>query len=169
MNKKLAKKINKMVKLDQKMRQKVESGGKWNYNIDRQNTLEMKKIVELYGWPTIELVGRKVSNNAWLLVQHADHNRGFQKRVLKILNKIIKGNSNVIDKANIAYLTDRILVAEGKKQEFGTQFHINRKNNLVPRPIRDRKNVNKRRGEFNLDPIEKYLKDAEKYVPPKIN
>lgn len=167
MNKKLAEKINKMAESDQKMRRKVEAGGNWNHDIDKRNTREMKKIIRLHGWPVIELVGKKASNNAWLLVQHADHDKLFQKKVLKILNKIVIRSADSINKTNVAYLTDRILVAEGKKQEFGTQFYLNKKNQLIPRPIRDRKSVNKRRAEYNLDPLEQYLEDAKKYIPPK--
>ena len=168
MDKKLAKKIDGMAKLDQKMRREVETGGQWNYSIDKKNTGALKKIIRKHNWPTIELVGRKASNNAWLLVQHADYDKSFQKKVLSILNKIIKKNPSSIDKANIAYLTDRVLVAEGKKQLFGTQFYINRKNKLIPRSIRNERNVNERRVKYNLDPIEQYLADAKKYVPPGV-
>jgi len=156
-----------MAAKDQSMRKEVEKGGKWDYSIDKRNTKGMKQIVKNYGWPTIKLVGKRASKNAWLLVQHADHDKPFQKRVLKILNEIMTNSPDSIDKSGIAYLTDRILVAEGKKQEFGTQFCINQKDQLIPRPIRDRKNVNKRREQYNLDPIEQYLEDAKKYIPLK--
>ena len=122
MNKIIAQKINKMAKVDQAYRRKTSKGARWNFEIDKNNTIEMKEIVEQFGWPTIQLVGKKASHNAWLLVQHADLDYKFQKLVLKMMKKVEKKSSGSIRLANIAYLTDRILVAENKKQEFGTQF-----------------------------------------------
>ena len=41
---------------------------------DRRNTARMQEIVKQIGWPTFDKVGEGPSNNAWLLVQHADRN-----------------------------------------------------------------------------------------------
>ena len=90
----------------------------------------------------------------------------ISKKCLKLLKDEYNKNPKNIDKANIAYLTDRILVAEKKKQIFGTQFYINKKNKLIPRPIKNKKAINQRRKEYNLEPIEKYIMDAKKYIPP---
>lgn len=168
MNKGLAKKIDEMTQRDQDMRLRVQKGGEWDYSIDRLNTEELKNIINKYGWPTINLVGKKASNNAWLIAQHADHDREFQKEVLDILIKIDKEEPGSVSKSNIAYLTDRILVAEGKEQEFGTQFHVE-KGSLSLRPTREIKNVNQRRAEYGLDAIERYIEDAKKHVPPQTN
>jgi hypothetical protein len=90
MNKKLEKIINKMVEIDQKMRKKAMKTGILNKKIDKKNTLKMKKIIKQYGWPTISMVGEKASKNAWLLVQHADHDVEFQKKCLKLMGSIYK-------------------------------------------------------------------------------
>ena len=39
---------------------------------DRQNTARMRENVEEYGWPTNDLVRRRASSAAWILVQHDD-------------------------------------------------------------------------------------------------
>lgn len=62
------------------MRKKAIKTGIWDKKIDKKNTLKIKKIIERYDWPTINLVGKKASKNAWLLVQHADHDVKFQKK-----------------------------------------------------------------------------------------
>src|SRR4051794_26575249 len=49
--------------------------------IDRDNTDRMKEIVKK-GWPGKSLVGRDGAQAAWILVQHADHDRSFQKECL---------------------------------------------------------------------------------------
>lgn len=169
MNELLAKEINAMVKRDQEMRAKVEKGAEWDSTIDVENTVRLKQIVAQYGWPTVELVGKKASYNAWLLAQHADKDRAFQRQVLDLMRAARKSNPDSIESKNIAYLTDRLLVAEGKEQEFGTQFYITDEEKLVPSPIRDRENVNKRREEYGLYPIERDLEDAEHYLAPKKN
>lgn len=84
-----------------------------------------------------------------------------------MLKNIDKKTPGEICKSNIEYLTDRVLVTEDKKQEFGTQFHINNKNRLVLKPVKNRKQVNKRRVEYGLRTIEEYIEDAKNYIPPK--
>jgi len=147
MNQRLADKINQMAARDQKMRKDAHQSGKWDEKIDRNNTAALKEIVAQYGWPTEELVGSEASHNAWLLAQHADHDHEFQKQVLGMLTQ----------KREIAYLTDRILVAEGKEQEFGTQFQSDGKGGWELYPIRDQAKINARRNEYELETLEEYL------------
>lgn len=143
--------------------------GIWNKKIDKKNTLKIKKIIKRYSWPTINLVGEKASKNAWLLVQHADHDVKFQKKCLKLMEDIYKRNQNFINRTNIAYLRDRILVSEGKKQLFGTQFYANKKGVFGPRPIKDIKNLDERRKQYGLTPFSEYKKLMNNYkaVPVK--
>lgn len=170
-NKTLAKKLNIMAAVDQKMRRRVNQAGAWNSkirDIDQKNTGVLKKIIRYYGWPTIRMVGRKASFNAWLLTQHSDHDLLFQKRVLKILRDIYKRNKKDIDPANIAFLTDRILVAEGKKQLFGTQFFLDASGVFCPRPIRDMQNIERRRRTYGLRPFARDVAECKKVKPPSL-
>mgnify|MGYP001595563003 CR=1 FL=1 len=66
------------------MRKYFDKTGIWDHATDKKNTTELKKIIKKYGWPTIPLVGKRASFCAWLLVQHADHHRQFQKIELKL-------------------------------------------------------------------------------------
>lgn len=157
MNQSLATKLNKMARADQRMRRLAMQTKQWNPEIDRRNTAELKKIIARYGWPTISLVGKKASFNAWLLAQHADHDLAFQKRVLRMLRDIYRKDKNV-DLTNIAYLTDRILVHSGKPQIFGTQFYKNKKGKMIPRPIKDLKQLDNLRKKHIMPPFEEYRK-----------
>jgi len=132
-NKSLKKKIHKLAKKDQLMRKKEG----FDIKIDIQNTEELKNIINRYGWPDNNLVGKKASHEAWLIAQHADHDLNFQKNCLKIINKKVK--KNLVDKKDLAYLTDRILVNQGKPQLYGTQFYVNKDKKFIHRPIRDKK------------------------------
>jgi hypothetical protein len=126
--------------------------------IDEENTERMKEIISEYGWPGYKLVGRDGSNNAWLLVQHSEDNE-FQKECLVLLEKAAR-NGDASWK-NVAYLTDKILVGEGKKQIYGTQFKKDN-GNMVPYPIEDAINVNKRREEVGLGTLEDYMIEMNK-------
>ncbi len=166
MDKKLAQEISQMVREDQIMRRRASRTGEWNIGLDKKHTERLKMIIWKHGWPTIPLVGKRASWGAWLLVQHADHDINFQKKCLNLLEKAYRDNRKSVDKANIAYLMDRILVNEAKKQLFGTQFYLNRKGKFVPRSIKRIKELNQRRKEYGLKSFKKYLKAAKEYKPP---
>ncbi|TSD02960.1 MAG: hypothetical protein Athens071426_350 [Parcubacteria group bacterium Athens0714_26] len=169
MNISLAKIINRMAVRDQEMRKKAAKSGIWDLKIDQINTENMKKIIKENGWPTISLAGKKASRNAWLLAQHADCDKDFQKKCLSLMLIVFRNNPNDIAKENIAYLKDRILINEGKKQLFGTQFITNKQNNkLTPRPIKDIKNLEKRRKEYNLPLFLDYLEMAKSHNSKQI-
>ena len=51
---------------------------------DTENTAWLKGIVNKQGWPTISDIGKDGFNAAWLLVQHADTDRAFQKQCLGV-------------------------------------------------------------------------------------
>ena len=114
--------------------------------IDRANTKWLKDLVEKRGWPRISGAGKDGAFNAWLLVQHADKDPAFQKKCLDLMKALPKEE---VELKNIAYLTDRVLVAEGKKQLYGTQFHtVDGK--LEPRPIEEEAKVDERRKAMGL-------------------
>ncbi len=153
MNTQLAKEILRRGEIDQAMRNKfIADGSTWDESVDIDNTNFMKKVIEKHGWPKISYIGKKASDTAWLLVQHSDHDIKFQKLVLSLM-KDLPGNE--VNKSNIAYLVDRVLVAENKPQLYGTQFHsIGDK--LVPKPIKNKINLDKRRERMGLSRFADY-------------
>lgn len=136
-NRTLAQEILGMARLDQSVRKL----GKETSHVDQKNLVRMKQIIADFGWPTISLVGKKASHMAWLLVQHADTDLKFQKHCLGLMKKAVKKKE--VQLPNIAYLTDRVLVNQGKSQIYGTQFY---------KPIRDRQNLDTRRASMGLSP-----------------
>ncbi len=163
MNKVLAKSIAHMARKDQRMRREAHTTGYWRLEIDRQHTKRMKTIVRRYGWPTIQLVGKRASRDAWLLVQHTDHDMVFQERCLRLMERAFQDNPKSVDQANIAYLTDRVLVHRGKRQLFGTQFAFGKDGKLRPRPVENPKNLEKRRTAYGLRPMAEYLRAAKRH------
>jgi hypothetical protein len=134
--------------------------------IDGDNTARMRAIILQYGWPSHELVGRDGSEAAFVLVQHSDYM--LQKDVLPLVkNAFLTGTLRGQD---FALLQDRVLVKEGKPQIYGTQFKITG-NDLVPDPIEDELNVDRRRADVGLPSLAEYLDFAKRMYfqqnPPK--
>jgi hypothetical protein len=132
--------------------------------IDRKNTARLKEIVAKYGWPGRTLVGDEGAHAAWLLVQHADRDRAFQKDCLVLMRAVVRRGE--VSAKDLAYLTDRVLVGENKKQVYGTQFKV-ADGKMVPSPIEDPANVDKRRKEVGLPPLAEYKKQLEQLYQPK--
>jgi ketosteroid isomerase-like protein len=128
---------------------------------DARHTARMKEIVRAYGWPGKGLVGDDGAFGAWLLVQHADRDVAFQKECLALLEKAVK--SGDASGRNLALLTDRVAVAEGRKQVYGSQF-----SDGEPEPIEDEAHVDERRAAIGLPPMEEYRKEMqERYGTPE--
>jgi hypothetical protein len=127
-------------------------------DVDRANREWLKGVIDPKGWPGQSMVGFDGSDAAWLLAQHADPDRAFQKQVLKLLEDAVMRKD--ARPAHLAYLTDRVLAGDGKKQLYGTQFTM-RDGKLEPEPIEDEANVDKRRAEVGLPPLAEYRKQME--------
>ncbi len=152
----IAQEIDSMVAIDQAMRNKAmetQDHADWDASIDERNTARLQQIVQEIGWPTISKVGFIAANNAWLLAQHADHNPEFQKECLILMQQLPEEE---VIKPNLAYLEDRIAVAEGRPQRYGTQFHNNNQGELVPQPIEDIDKVDQLRQEMGMETFAEY-------------
>ena len=134
--------------------------------IDAANTERMKAIVDQYGWPGPELVGRDGSEAAFLLVQHAE--LSFQEKMLPLVEKAYR--SGGLSGQDYALLLDRVRVGEGKPQVYGTQakrFEEWNGQEPVLQPIEDEANVDKRRAEVGLPPLAEYRQMLKRmYFPP---
>ena len=113
----------------------------------------MKQIVEEFGWPTMEIAATDGARAAWMLVQHADHDVAFQRSCLTLMELL--RDTGQVRREDLAYLTDRVLVNEGKEQTYGTQFHV-AGGVRQPRPIRDAEKVDERRKVMGLSTLDEY-------------
>lgn len=123
------------------------------YLLDCRNAQRLKEIVQSVGWPGYLLVGENGSHAMWLLVQHTP-DMIFQKYCLELLqNAAKKGDASSVD---MAYLTDRVLTNEGKKQIYGTQWQ----NILSQRalyPVEDFEHLDERRQAVGLNSLEESI------------
>lgn len=161
MNKRLREELLARAKKDQDVRHRANAAGhspppelmEEFRKVDADNTAWMKTVLAEHGWLGKSLVGTDGARAAWLFVQHADQDPAFQKEAIKLLEAAVdKGEA---DGADLAYLTDRILVADGKPQRYGSQYHtVDGK--LVPQPIEDAANVDARRAKVGLPSMAEY-------------
>lgn len=131
----------------------------WAEKMDRFHINQMKHILSIYGWLTISKFGQETDQQAWLLVQHADHDPFFQAGCAFILEQLAPiGETN---QKNFAYLYDRVarnFPKLGVRQKYGTQVTLNKdKFDLLPY-VGTLDELNKRRKAVGLEPTEQYFK-----------
>lgn len=112
------------------------------------------ELVERQGWPTHSLVGEQAAVSAWLLAQHADQNPTLQRRCLDLMRAAPVGE---VTPMYVAYLTDRVLLAEGQSQIYGTQMTMV-DGEWQPRNLRDPERVDDRRVAAGLSTMAEYRK-----------
>jgi hypothetical protein len=128
---------------------------KFKDSVFTTHKVRLEKIFYEFGYPGYDRIGKEGSNNFWLMVQHSDKDIDFQSRVLEKL-KIEVENKNA-DGSNYGLLTDRVKINKGEKQIYGTQVTYTAEGQAYPKPLLDSVNVNKRREEVGLEPLEQYL------------
>jgi hypothetical protein len=127
--------------------------------VDARNLARFREIVAEHGWPGGSLVGEDGAGAAWLIAQHADSDVAFQRRCLGLLETAVaEGEAS---RSHVAYLTDRVLVNEGRPQRFGTQF-TQIGGSYAPQPIEDEAHVDERRFDAGLEPLSAYRQTMER-------
>jgi len=129
--------------------------------VDQANTAWLKGEVRDHGWFAISAYGAQVDNQAWLLVQHADHDRDFQRQTLKLLESLLASRDT--SPKNYAYLYDRVAVADDRPQRYATQGGCTTAGAWRPYPVEDAARVDEVRAAVGLGPFADYaaqLKDS---------
>jgi hypothetical protein len=118
----------------------------------------MRLVLAQYGWPGRRLVGDEGSHGAWLLLQHADRDTALQRTALRLLqNAVQSGDASPRD---LAYLTDRVRLAEGRPQVYGTQLQYDSRGCASPRPSEEPAQLDARRASVGLETVAQYVRRA---------
>ncbi len=157
----IAQEIKGMVDVDQDMRERSQTEDYWDETIDAKHSERMKEIIAEIGWPTVSKVGPEGASNAWLLVQHADHDVDFQEHCLQLMKEAPTGEVDITD---VAYLTDRVCVNQGRGQLYGTQF-TQEDDKHIPRTIEDEANIDARRAEVGMGPLSEQIQMMYEQYP----
>lgn len=122
------------------------------------NLERMRVILAHYGWPGRRLVGEEGSHGAWLLLQHADRDTALQRTALELLTRAV--NADDASGRDLAYLTDRVRLAEGRLQVYGTQLDYDSRGCASPKPSESPGQLDARRAAMGLEPVTAYIEHA---------
>lgn len=120
---------------------------------DSLNVVLVTSIIDKYGWLGSEKVGEQGNTTLFLVIQHAD--KKVHEKYLPIMRQaVMNGNAKG---AHLALLEDRNALEEGRKQIYGSQVIRDSKTGKPTfAPIEDEKNVDTRRENIGLEPLEEY-------------
>lgn len=151
MNEALRQELLSMQAEDQAIR---TGSAEWDRDVDRRHTARLKEIVRAYGFPGKSTAGTDGSFAAWLLAQHADHDREFQREFLAAMSLAV--GSGEADPRNYAYLTDRVRLGNSEPQVYGTQYR-HEDEFLVLCPVQEQAALDERRRAIGLNRAAEYL------------
>lgn len=169
-NKKLQIELIKMYLNDQYVRSNLMTDLLEKYNLskkdviidsfgvstDERNRGRLKEIIGEFGFPTRRLVGKDAMEGIFMMIQHSDGDKEWQKQQLTLIEKAVKQGD--MDGQSYAYLYDRIKINGGEKQLYGTQFkNVDPINKTVElSDTEDIENLDRRRMEVGMMPIQMY-------------
>ncbi len=143
---------------DERVREELASDGQLyeGYHprmaeVHQKHGARLAEIIDEHGWPVKSLVGADGAEAAWLIVQHDIGNPSLQRRCLKLIGEAVKRGE--APAWQMALLTDRIRVFEGRPQIYGTQYDWDEHGEMSPCEIEDAENVDERRRSVGLSPL----------------
>jgi len=121
---------------------------------DAFNTQRAKQIIAEHGELDAKSVGPDGLAAFWLVLQHSTDD-AFQYQMRSFVERLFMRGE--IDPQRYAMYIDRVLVREGKLQEYGTQIKTWDDQHPTPYDIKAAATVNDRRHAIGLFPLEDYL------------
>ena len=122
---------------------------------DAARTERLEEILAEHGWPTYDLVGEDGEDAAWAIAQHSDQDPAFQREALELLRTAVAAGQ--ASPGNLAYLEDRVAVAAGQPQTYGTQIGCGPQGPEPATPLADPAAVDGLRSAAGLEPLADYL------------
>ncbi len=117
---------------------------------DSNNLVNVTQTIDQYGWLSVNEVGHSGNSALWLVIQHAE--LSIQEKYFPVMKAAVENHK--ASKQNLAYLEDRILMRQGKKQLYGTQYKLDPKTGEMRLwDIDNPENLNKRRESVGLPPM----------------
>jgi hypothetical protein len=165
----IAKEIISLQKSDLELRDKLIQNGELSdgYNnemeaLHNRHAKILNNIIDKIGYPTVDQVGKEANEAAWLVVQHSIGQPEFMKKCAFLLEKSVAENQ--ADAKQLAYLTDRIAVFEGRPQLYGTQFDWDENGEMNPNSFEELEIANQRRKKIGLNSLEEQTTIIRKQV-----
>lgn len=141
----LRRELMAMYRLDQSSR--VAGGAE---AVDREHLPRIRAIIEKHGFPDQEQVGRAGVQAAFLLIQHAAADPALMAHCLELARPLMERGD--LSRVFYAMLTDRVRLAAGRAQLYGTQRGTG-KDGLFVFAVEDVDRLNARRATMSLRPF----------------
>ena len=121
--------------------------------LDAKHVARLREILAQYGWPGKSMVGLKPGGAAWMIAQHGGPE--ILAETLPMMYEAVKKGD--LEEGLYATSLDRVLVQQGKKQVYGTQFDTDpATGKCEPKPIEDAEHVDERRIRANMGSLADY-------------
>lgn len=125
--------------------------------VDERNQLRLDEIVSQRGWPGAGLVGSEAASAALLIIEHSGVET--KERYLPLLRQAVEDSQE--EPSRLAQLEDEVSVANTGYQIYGTEISLDTGVPVLV-PILDPEGLETRRSEVGLQPMEEYLKNADR-------
>ncbi|HEY0457922.1 MAG TPA: DUF6624 domain-containing protein [Pyrinomonadaceae bacterium] len=158
----------KMLDVDQQAREQCAKGNgdeqlkcliETLEKVDKPNAARLNEIFNQTGFPTEKAVGKDGLQAFMILLQHTP-DETLRRKCLKPITKAFKRKE--IPPQDYANFVDRLLVHQNKPQIYGSNFDF-KDGKLVMSPVRNRKNLDRRRRKIGLPTIEEYAKKLKEF------
>ena len=150
-------KIRDLLQKDQNQIRSFKQGGisKAEYQkYSKKISADFLRLISRNGFPYKNIVPGDIYKGGVTLSLHLD-----LENLVMIFDSYLKSASvNELDNEYRAILIDKIRVLSGAPQLYGTQFKVKEDRKIEILPIEDKNNLEKRRKEMGLKPLNKYLK-----------
>jgi hypothetical protein len=118
-------------------------------------------------WPGRRLVNADGEEAAWILAQRAVFDPGLQRRCLEMLEMAVAAGD--APPAHYALLLDRVRMADGKDQLYGSQFvRTDDGRSVTPWPIEDAEHVDERRHRVGLAPLAEQAREMREQYQRRV-
>jgi hypothetical protein len=119
-------------------------------------------------WPGRRLVDADGEEAAWIIAQRAVFDPGLQRRCLEMLEMAVAAGD--APPAHYALLLDRVCMADGKDQLYGSQFvRTEDGQSVAPWPIEDVEHVDERRLRVGLTPLAEQAREMREQYHRRVS
>lgn len=108
----------------------------------------IEKIIQRYGYPSRQIAGEAADIPFYII--------GYAPVTIKekyINEFILAADRGTISWTSLAHFIDKVKVAKGEKQVYGTQGEYDKDFKLILYPVADPENLNERRKKVGLEPL----------------
>ena len=120
------------------------------------NEKKVAAILDVYGWPTKEMIGEQGNWTICNVIQHSDNE--VRIKFLPMMRQAVKEKK--LEPRFLVRAEDRIATERGDLQIYGGQMkYYPETKSFNVWPVYDPENIDKRRAEIGLEPIAVFLKN----------